>query len=390
MKRTHAACLTLALSLVVALPLPALAAANADALPALVEEAMNHNPDLQAAQARWEMFEQKVTPAQSLDDPRLGLALSNYPVDSFQGDQTPMTGNELQLSQTFPFPGKLAAKGEIAEQAGPLVPGGLRRCAACNWPARSRMPGTGSISRTGRLPSPSRICKLLDQLIRLTETRYEVGDGLQQDVLKAQLERSKLMDRLFSQRQQRTSVVADLNTLLGRDPNSPFAPLPELSPTVVGQNVAALQQLAQGHRPLFKSYQSLIDRYRSQRKLAKLDYYPNFNLWTSYRFRDDNLPDGGTDFVSAGVSINLPLWREKRSAGVAEAENGVRMAQRQFDDFRNQVRFASRTLCPAGEESQSDRSSTAAGSSPRPSSPSRPACPPTRSARSMSSTCSTA
>ena len=88
---------------------------------------------------------------------------------------------------------------------------------------------------------------------------------------------------------------------------------------------------------MFASYRSLVDRYESQRKLAKLDYYPNLNLWASYRFRDDGLADRGTDFVSAGVSINLPIWQEKRSAAVAEADSGIRMARRQMEEFGNRV-----------------------------------------------------
>ncbi|MEJ2699724.1 MAG: TolC family protein, partial [Desulfuromonadales bacterium] len=71
----------------------------------LVQEALKDNPDLKAAEARWNMYERKVLPAKSLDDPRLSFTFSNYPVDSFSGDQTPMTGKELGLSQTFPFPG---------------------------------------------------------------------------------------------------------------------------------------------------------------------------------------------------------------------------------------------------------------------------------------------
>jgi len=97
------------------------------------------------------------------------------------------------------------------------------------------------------------------------------------------------------------------------------------------------QGAAEEHRPLFASYRALIGQYQSQRKLAELDYKPDFNLFAGYRFRDNDLPDGGTDFVSAGISINLPVWREKRSEQVAEADSGIRMARSQFEDFRHQV-----------------------------------------------------
>jgi outer membrane protein TolC len=85
-------------------------------LEALIASAMANNPDLQAAKERWEMGQQKIVQSLSLDDPRLSFSLSNYPVDSFADDETPMTGKEIQLSQMFPFPGKLAARGDMAEQ----------------------------------------------------------------------------------------------------------------------------------------------------------------------------------------------------------------------------------------------------------------------------------
>ena len=85
------------------------------------------------------------------------------------------------------------------------------------------------------------------------------------------------------------------------------------------------------------AYQALVKRYRFQKKLADLDDYPDVTLWGSWRFRDDNLPDEGTDFVSAGVSFNLPIYREKRRAAVAEADAALRMAEYQTMGFRNSV-----------------------------------------------------
>ena len=82
----------------------------------LVAAALRDNPELQAAEARWQMYRHKVVSAGSLDDPQLSFALANYPVDSFRADQTPMTGKVFKLSQKFPFPGKLRAKSEELER----------------------------------------------------------------------------------------------------------------------------------------------------------------------------------------------------------------------------------------------------------------------------------
>ena len=82
----------------------------------IISQALEQNPDLRAAEARRRFFAGKIVQAASLEDPRLSLALANYPIDSYSWNQTPMTGQIVKLSQNLPFPGKLAAKANIAEQ----------------------------------------------------------------------------------------------------------------------------------------------------------------------------------------------------------------------------------------------------------------------------------
>jgi len=310
-------------------------------LNALVAEALTNNPDLQAAETRWQMFERKVVSAETLDDPRLGFAFSNYPVDSFEANETPMTGKEILLSQSFPFPGKLGAKGQSAEQQA-LWYKGVWEDGKLQLAQRVKDAWYRLYFQDKAIAITQKNIDILDDFIRLTETKYEVGSGLQQDVLKAQVERSKLMDRLFTLRQQRTTALADLNTLLSRPATSPVNSAEGIEMTPVEGDLESLQDLSRQNRPLYGSYLALIERYESQRELARLDNYPDFNVWASYRIREEvnGDPAKGTDFVSAGVSINLPIWREKRSEAVAEAEAGIRMARRQYDDFRNRVHFA--------------------------------------------------
>jgi outer membrane protein TolC len=307
---------------------------------ALVEEALERNPDLKAAEARWQMFERKVVPAGSLDDPMVSFSMTNYPVDTLEAGETPMTGNDLKLSQKFPFPGKLGTREEVAEQQALWYEGAyedarlqLRRKVKDSWFKLFFQDRAIGVLRKN--------IEILDDFIHLTETRYEVGKGLQQDVLKAQVERSKLMDRLFNLQQRRESLQADLNTLLARPSTTTISTPDELAITRVDKDLEELQKGSESHRPLYASYTSLIDRFKAQRKLAKLDYWPDINLWAGYRFREETPGDpvDGTDFVSGGVAINLPIWRKKRAQAVAEAESGTRMALRQFDDFRDKVYF---------------------------------------------------
>lgn len=317
---------------------PATAATAAPSLEALVEEALAANPDLQAARARWEMNTERIAQADSLDDPVAGIAFNNFPVDSLAADETPMTGRILRISQKFPFPGKLALRGEIAEEQAAWYRAAYKD--ARLQLARMVREGWYSLYYFDRgIEVTEKNIALLDDFTRLTETRYEVGQGLQQDVLKSQVERSKLMDRLFTLRQQRRTALENLNRLLARPTGTPLDMPTKLKIPSVSIPLDVLLEQSRSERPMYVAYESLVERYRVERQLARKNFYPDFTVGGAYTFREETRADDGTDFVGIEFSMNLPVYRQKRHAAVAEAESGVRMALRQYDDFRNTVEF---------------------------------------------------
>lgn len=309
---------------------------HAATLDQLVEEALTNNPDLAAAKARWEQSTHKSAQVGSLKDPVLSFAFSNYPHDDLSSDVTPMTGNEVKLAQAFPFPGKLGGRSALADEQ-------------ARWFEAVYQDNHYQIARkvkdawyrlylNGRAVAVTeRNLELVDDVIRLTEVRYETGSGLQQDVLKAHVQRSRLMERLMSLRQQQTAVQAELNRLLNRPSDNSFEVPGELALVETDVDLDALQAAAIENRPMNSAYQALAERYRQQKHLAKLNDYPDMTLWASWRFRDNDLPDEGTDFVSAGISLTLPVYREKRRAETAEAMAGLRMAERKAEAFQNSV-----------------------------------------------------
>lgn len=305
-------------------------------LDAFLVEADRNNPELKAARDQAEMIGHRVDQAVSLDDPMLGFGIINIPIDTLDAKSAPMSGGSLTLSQKFPFPGKLAARGDMAREK-------TRWYQKAYEDARLKLRQQVKDAwyrlyyhRQAIILTEQNI-DLLDNFIRLTETRYKVGKGLQQNVLKAQLERSKLFDRLLTLQQQEETTLAELNRLVGRDTFSPLAQQPAVELHHVEYVLTELQVQAQQKRPLFEAYQSLIAKFEAQSRLADLDYKPDFNVWAGYRLRDDALADGGSDFISTGVTINLPVRLSRRRAAVAEADSGQRMAHQRYNDFRLQV-----------------------------------------------------
>ncbi|MCK4508096.1 MAG: TolC family protein [Desulfuromonadales bacterium] len=308
----------------------------AEDLDQLVNEALLNNSDLAVAKARWEQSTYKSPQVGSLKDPVLSLALSNYPNDNFASDETAMTGNEVKLAQAFPFPGKLANRSALANEQARWFEAVYQdkhfQVARKVKDAWYRL-----YSKERAIAVTERNLTLVNDIIRLTEVRYETGLGLQQDVLKAHVQRSRLMERLMTLRQQRSVVQSELYRLLNRPSGGTYDSPEELELVAIEKSLEAFQLASTENRPLNSAYQSLIKRYRFQQKLAELDDYPDMTLWASWRFRDNDLADGGTDFVSAGVSFTLPIYREKRRAAASEAAAAIRMAERQSDDFRNSV-----------------------------------------------------
>lgn len=302
----------------------------------LLEEADKNNPSLSAAHGQIAVAESKIDQVTSLNDPVLSIALSNYPVDELKADLSPMTGNEIRLAQMFPFPGKLDAKGKIAAEKSRWFAAAyqdarliVRRQVKDAW---YRL-----LFQRRAIELTNRNLKILDDFIKLTEIRYEVGKGLQQNVLKAHLQRSKQLDMLLSFQQKEAATLAELNSLVGRSTDQPLEVDTPLTAAEETYALDGLRQLAEQNRPMFASFTALIEQFKAQRSLAKLDYKPDVTLWAGYRFRDDGLPDGGTDFVSAGLSFNLPVRNARRSAAVAEADSSLRLAYLKRNDFHNQV-----------------------------------------------------
>jgi len=315
-------------------------------LTALIDESLDRNPDLKAAKARWQSFSHKIVPAASLDDPRLSLGLNNYPVDTFASDQTPMTGETVRLTQMLPFPGKLAAKKEIAAQQAAWYEQmykeariGLARQVKESWYSLFFLDRS--------LEQVEASLKLLDDLVKLTEDRYATGKGIQQDVLKAQVERSIMEERRMTLVQQHASALAALNALRNQPADNPVTPSASVFPEPLADSVDQLLQKAIEQRPQAEAYRALIGQYQAQKKLDKLNFLPDFSVGAAYTFRQQNPSDRGVDFASVEFGLTLPLFRDKREENAAETIAAETMAREQLNDFINRTRFA---ICDASAQ----------------------------------------
>lgn len=306
----------------------------------LVAEAVVNNPEVSASEARWEALVSRTRQAGTFEDPMIMLRAQSLLIrDPFNFERENMTSKVVGVSQMVPFFGKRALKKEIAE----------REAEAGRWLIEERRLELQSMVKETwaqlyyvdqSLVLIERTIGVLDDLSRFTETLYGVGEGLQQDVLKAQLERSRMEEMRIVLQQRRRTMEAILNTLAYRPANTEIPFVAELPLMTAPTDAVLLEKLAEQHRPLIKSLSLQTDKARTGRELADREYYPDFTFSLEWMQREPtNMGSEGYDMYSAGVSFNLPVQRERRRAMIAEAEAETRMAQDEQEMLRNRIRL---------------------------------------------------
>ncbi|RMH63357.1 MAG: TolC family protein [Calditrichaeota bacterium] len=280
----------------------------------LVEEALARNPRLQELKQKWAADEAVIPRAGALPDPIMSLNLLNLPVESLAFNQEPMTGKQIAVKQTFPFWGKLDTRQTIAEKGAEASRAMYQE--ACNRLIQDVRVAWLDIAFADRaLDITAQNRDLMREYVKIAEQKYAVGRGLQQDVLKAQVELSKLEDKWLTWQRKRATLAARLNRLLNRPAGQPFGPTSPLAFIPLHTVIDSLRKQVKTHRPLLKAARFRVAQSAERIDLARKAYGPDITLFAAYTQRD-MLQNGvgGADFVSGGVSFNVPLyfWRKQR------------------------------------------------------------------------------
>ncbi|ANE57967.1 hypothetical protein A1356_20435 [Methylomonas koyamae] len=249
-----------------------------------------------------------------------------------------MTMMDVGVSQTIPFPGKLALKEQAAEQ---------EALAAADSVDVARLRLVRDVKQAWwRLFYYDRAINVIaeseqffQQLIDTAQSRYKVGQGQQQDVLLAQLELSKLKDEKIELISMRHSTGIQINTLLSRN-STTLVKLPDQAeiktPVLV---VADLQTQAMEHSPRFEQHHKMLSAAKTRIEIAEKDFYPDLTLGAGYAVRQ-NTPSGESrsDFASVKLSINLPIYAEQKQAKAVDQRNSE-LLQEQYalQDEHNKV-----------------------------------------------------
>jgi outer membrane protein TolC len=299
-----------------------------------VREALQKNPGVQSTLHAVEVQRRRVPQAKTLPDPMvsIGWAGNITPFSVQHGDPSSYRG--ITVMQQLLYPGKLKLRGKIASREADA--------AELDYEAARRRV-TAEVKAAyydywfydKAIQTTQRNRGLLEKLSQISESRYRVGKGIQQDILRAQVEISLLMQRLTMLEQQRRTAQVRLNTLLAHDPDVPLAPASNLQQAALTLSLADLYQLARQNDTGLQREKQMVERNQLAVNLAHKDYYPDLSVGYMYQQRPA-LPDmHGLTFT-----INVPVfYKTKQQQAVRQATEEQIVAERSRDDRQNELNF---------------------------------------------------
>ncbi len=313
---------------------PAQPAGEPTKLSDLLAEAERNHPALKAAAQTVDARRARIPQARAWPDPQLSIGyMGDFAPFKTQAND-PASYRQFGVMQEIPYPGKRDLRGRIAEKDVQAEKWNLeatrRRVRAAVELAYYEL---SAVDKSLDITQENK--ELLEKLARIAEERYKVGKGLQQDVIRAQVEVSRVLQRLTVLRQRRRTLEAQLNSLLVRPSDSPVGPLAQVEKSVFAYSLEELLQKAVDNFPEIRRQEQLVEQNQLAVNLARKNYYPDFGIGWDYQNRPDFPEMYGLRFT-----VNLPVfYKSKQRQAVGEASANLAAARHEREAIRTALFF---------------------------------------------------
>jgi outer membrane protein, heavy metal efflux system len=304
-------------------------------LSSLLDEATRNNPEILAARHGWQASAEVPSQVSTAPDPQITVQHlsvgSPRPFAGFSNSDFAYMG--FGISQDLPYPGKLKLKGEAAQQDATISRyklevvrrSVLQQVKEAYFQIAYVQQTLGVLDRNG---------KLLEQIERIADARYRVGEGSQQDVLKAQLEQTKLLREVAHHHELMNTQQALLRKLLNRPPGSPDLSTEQLIETPLRYTSEELLARVRTENPEVGSQQETVMRQSLQVEIARKDRYPDFNVQYMWQHTGDQF----RDYYLLSFSARIPIYRKRKLN--PEMNQAVEELNRSRREYEGQIQSA--------------------------------------------------
>lgn len=305
-------------------------AAGGVALDTVVNAALRAHPEIRASEQTWLAATQRPVQEGSLPDPMVssGYTSMGNPLPGGGLGSDPNANLSVMVSQEIPYFGKRALRRELATREAEVA---HRQLDTVRLALVSRVKQAYfRLAAAYQLDEVlQRNDELLSSLLKVSETRYSVGQAPQQDVIRAQTELSLLVLQRQRVARERRTREGELNALLNRPPDSPLGRPVALAPFALEVTLADLVAAANEHSPMLQRERSMVTASQAAIAVAQRDFKPDFVVSGEYGY-SGSMPD----MYRMRFDVVVPLQRAKRRAAVAERQNQLEAARQTVEASR--------------------------------------------------------
>jgi cobalt-zinc-cadmium efflux system outer membrane protein len=339
--------LIILLLMIILLPVRSWADGGEITLKDLEQEALNNNPEIRMAEKRAESADEKKSLAAAMPDPMIGYAVRNVgSLGNSTVGKEEMSMEGFMITQEVPFPGKLSTKGNAARKRAEREQESARETKLRVLSTlRSAYYEFYLAYRSSEILTQTK--DLMQNFQRIAEARYGTGQGMQQDVLRAQLEVTMLLDRLSEEERKKETQAAMINSLTGRNPLAPLGRPTELPIVPLGKSAEELAAMALAHSPALMGKQRMVEQSEFEVSMGRREFLPDMVV-TAGRFTRGDMQD----VWEATVMFKVPLYFWNKSTGVKAANADLRSAQYDFDATKLMVLARVRDLYATAKTSE--------------------------------------
>ncbi|EHN68551.1 TolC family protein [Aliivibrio fischeri] len=311
----------------------------------LIEQALSSDASREQIYAQSQAMRATGIANSTLADPTLKVGFGGLPVDSFKFDEDPMTNISVGLMQKFGRGSSLdLQQKQMGQQADVLaMQVQVRELEVANAISQLWIE-LGFLQKAEAILHENR--RLLTEMESYINTNYSIGKSESQDLLQAQLQLTRLDEKVQTNKQSQERIYAQLSEWL---PNLPQQQLDKIRPlkwdyleqilATNTHNATDFYELLKIN-PTIKMSELAIVATKTKVDIADESYSPQFGVEVMYAYRQANGMGGqpASDLVSAYVTMDIPLFTDKRQdQNYAAAQYQVGSAKSQRDVLLRQM-----------------------------------------------------
>jgi outer membrane protein TolC len=325
------------LTLIVVLVFAAAGTLSAASLTELLDEAAHNNPDIAAAMRGWRAATQVPSQVSTMPDPQVTVQHvavgSPRPFAGYSNSDFAYVG--FGISQDIPYPGKLNLRAESAEREAAIS---REKYEAAKRSVFQQVKASyfqlAYIQKT--LGVLERDQTVLDQIEKIAEAHYRLGQGNQQDVLKAQLQKTKILNELAHHHELMGSLQAQMTKLLNRPPGATDIEVEDLTETPLNYTSEELLAKVRTENPDVTGGQEMVRKQSLQVELAHKDRYPDFNV----QYQWEHTAEQFRDYYMLTFSARLPIYRKRKlDPEMTQAVEELNQSRREYESHVQQAYF---------------------------------------------------